>query len=184
MHVDSQITATFTNDTITANNVNNGNGGGLAAHAQESADIVADLYNCVLWDNSSVNGATDLLAYAQPTPGFVASTAVTANYSDIGVIYEFPTGTYIEGQGNLSIDPRLNTNQHLLKKSPLIDAGQCGHYLLGNYIRVAPYIDIDGEKRPGYGETSGCDIGADEYYASRLFFPVKGRSGRTSIIFL
>ncbi len=163
MHVDSQITATFTNDTITANNGNNGNGGGLEAHAQESADIVVNLYNCILWDNSSVTGATDLLAYAQPTPGFVASTAVTANYSDIGVIYEFPSGTYIEGQGNLSIDPRLKSDQHLLKNSPLIDAGQCGHYLLGNYIRVAPYIDIDGEKRPGSSEISGCDIGADEF---------------------
>jgi hypothetical protein len=179
MHTDSRITATFTNDTIADNT---GIGAGLNAHAEESAAIEVAVRNSIIWGNSSAPEPKDIVAYSDQRPGFVASTTVTASYSDIGEVFKNPHDAYIEGSSNLNINPILQNNQHLTGNSPLIDAGRCGYYSPPFYIRIAPYIDIDGESRPGHGETTGCDIGADEYHASPLCFPVKASSGRVTII--
>ena len=61
-------------------------------------------------------------------------------------------------------DPRLDTSGHLHNGSPAIDAGICGFKGI-TYHRIAPYEDMDGDKRPGYGKLLGCDIGADEFHA-------------------
>jgi len=68
-------------------------------------------------------------------------------------------------------------------KHPLIVFFFCGFkpLIFGNYIRIAPYDDIDGDRRPGFGELTGCDIGANEL-RSGLCFPVRNRSGGISII--
>ncbi len=61
----------------------------------------------------------------------------------------------------------LDNRFHLRQGSPAIDAGICGYWdtSLHQYHRVAPYDDIDGDKRPGNNAIYGCDIGADEYKA-------------------
>jgi hypothetical protein len=56
--------------------------------------------------------------------------------------------------------------------SPVINAGICGLHKGHFYIRFTPYDDIDGDKRPGDEQESGCDIGADEYHFSwPMFIP-------------
>jgi hypothetical protein len=174
-HSNSSISGTLTNETIVSNS--DANGAGLEAHADESAGIDVTVRNAVIWGNKR-----DIIAYAEQMPGFIATTAVRTSYSDVGEILRLPVGTYIEGVGNLNVDPKLMSNYHLSRNSPLIDAGQCGTYLLSIYRRIAPYSDIDGQSRPGFGETTGCDIGADERHSSQLCFPVKNSSGEITII--
>jgi hypothetical protein len=69
----------------------------------------------------------------------------------------------------------LNADYHLSGASPAKDKGICGLKiaLLGGgffYSRIAPYDDLDGDLRPGYGIISGCDIGADEYRFPWILF--------------
>ncbi len=72
--------------------------------------------------------------------------------------------THYSPSGNiLAADARLSGNGHLRTASPAIDTGICGEQPGLYYSRIAPYADIDGDKRPGQGKLFGCDIGADEY---------------------
>ena len=92
--------------------------------------------------------------------------------------------TFTDGGHNLSVDPRLTSDYHLHRNSPAIDAGQCGakRYVLNTYYRIAPTEDMDGEERPGWGEYTGCDIGADEYFHNMFCFPVRTTTGVMTMI--
>ena len=92
-----------------------------------------------------------------------ATVTYTGNYNFVGVYGETGSPTHTTSH-ETNADPKLNSVYHLTNGSPAIDAGICGIFpSYSNYIRIAPYIDIDGDKRPGWGKTTGCDIGADEY---------------------
>lgn len=99
----------------------------------------------------------------------LSSIAVTSDYSIIGKV-ENDGGTYIAKGSNLNVNPLLNANYHLTGASPAKDKGICGLTLLGHYSRIAPYDDIDGDLRPGYGIISGYDIGTDEYRFPWIMF--------------
>ena len=103
--------------------------------------------------------------YEHPIPGEVR---VNASYSDIGDVFLFsgeeeynPYGVILN-ENPLFFNPAFG-NYHLTSDSPCKDIAQCGFYISDAYYRVAPYIDFEGEGRPGYGMVYGCDIGADEF---------------------
>ena len=81
----------------------------------------------------------------------------------------------------ISGDAKLNSTYHLTSGSPAKNAGICG-YLTGGgpyqYHRIAPYDDIDGDKRPGWGKLMGCDVGADEYRFPWILFNPATRGTR------
>ncbi len=107
---------------------------------------------------------------------------VNASYSIIGEV-NLLAGSYNDSPTNLDVDPRLDTRYRLAGNSPAIDAAQCGFNAI-IYVRVAPLDDIDGEERPGWGELTGCDIGADEYHDDGFCVPLRTPSGSTSLICL
>jgi len=44
------------------------------------------------------------------------------------------------------------------------DAGICGEEIsVGQYTRIAPYVDFEGDERPDQPLLLECDVGADEY---------------------
>ena len=100
--------------------------------------------------------------------------SVTADFSIIGDVDNSSGGTYTAKSSVLNTDPLLKPSYHLTGASPARDSGICGikvpvfnTYI---YIRTAPYDDIDGNARPGYNTTLGCDIGADEYTFPWILF--------------
>lgn len=100
--------------------------------------------NTILFGNSLKSGS--------PVPGAAAdleagSGQATLDHCDIGDV----SGAYVDGGGNLSVDPKLDAQLELMAGSPMIDAGTCAG---------APTIDFEGEPRPS-GAT--CDIGAEEF---------------------
>ncbi|MFH2124252.1 MAG: hypothetical protein ABIJ50_12320 [Pseudomonadota bacterium] len=97
-----------------------------------------------------------------------ATISVIADYSIIGEVNNI-NGTYENKSSNLHVDPLLNATYHLSGASPAKDKGICGSNMF-IYSRIAPYDDIDGDPRPGYGILSGCDIGADEYRFPWIMF--------------
>ncbi len=102
-----------------------------------------------------------------------ATLSVTTDHSIIGDVGNYD-GTYTDNGGNVNADPLLKANNHLNLSSPAKDKAVCGFTVQLNgsshYIRVAPYDDIDGGPRPGWGITTSCDIGADEYRFPWILF--------------
>lgn len=102
-----------------------------------------------------------------------AAIDVSANYSILGtheIHADDQNKVTWTSTNEVYGDPRLDTSGHLKKGSAAIDAGICGDTIQwpGSqpvYLRIAPYEDMDGNKRPGDGAFMGCDIGADEFHA-------------------
>jgi hypothetical protein len=159
-----EITLKLTNNTI-SNNEAGLKAGGISLASFDTAKITAPLKNNIVWGNT-----IDI-----STEQYNSSTlSVTADHSIIGEVDVSAGGTYTNGGGNLNVNPLLKSNCHLIGASPAKDKGICGlkiALLEGViYIRIAPYDDIDGDLRPGWGMTSGCDIGADEYRFPWIMF--------------
>tara|TARA_R110002096_G_scaffold36045_10_gene101127 strand:+ start:3181 stop:4824 length:1644 start_codon:yes stop_codon:yes gene_type:complete len=134
--------AAFVNNTI-VDNV----GGGAAGYANGGAfgsNVVADLVNCIIWQNGggaefSFNG---LDQGGLPPDAVVNHCVVTGGYT---------------GTANLNVAPQLlgvaSGNHHLDPGSPCIDAGN-------SVLLPLPTVDIDGQPRVISGSP---DIGADEF---------------------
>jgi len=157
---DSSLHAT--NTTITDNLVT-ASGGGLEAFSSGSAKITINMDNTILKGNhfSSQTGEEINLKSGTDSLSLVADYSMLGTHSFLGNVTYTPSH---EVHG----DPRLNSAYHLQKGSAAIDTGLCGNWDYSNpnlptYKRIAPYDDIDGDNRPGFGVILGCDIGADEY---------------------
>lgn len=159
--------------------------GGLLANSASSGTTSASLINSIIHGNTNVSGNSDTVISAS-TGG---SSNVSAEHSIPGTITPWSDGvvgsnsTYTDYGNNLNVDPLLDSNLHLRDGSAAIDAARCGFSSLLGYLRVAPYDDIDGDKRPGYGELSDCDIGADEYQ-DPMCMPIQSKSGKIAVICL
>ena len=134
--------AAFVNNTI----VNN-NGGGAAGFANTGAfgsNVVADMVNCIIWQNG---GGAEFSFNGTDQGGLAPS--VNVNHSVV-------TGGYT-GTANLNVAPQLlnpaSGNHHLSPMSPCIDAGS-------SVILTLPPVDMDGDVRVING---AADIGADEF---------------------
>ena len=169
----------LTNVTIKDNRSIVAGGSGIAVASADTSQATLNLANSIVWGNTDQGVARDIYIIQLSS----STSTVNAHHSIVGEIDNAPDnpGTYNDNGHNMNIDPQLDGTYHLNPGSPAIDAAQCG--LQGfPYIRVAPYDDIDGDSRPGYGELTGCDIGADEYVAEPICFPVKSQNGKTAII--
>jgi hypothetical protein len=151
------------NTTITGNKCSSDQGCGVRAEGHDTSEVSLFMANTILHGNYSVNGtASDLLVHRidSATVSFVGKNNIIGVPISIGSP-DYTTSNCIFG------DPKLDSRYHLLAGSPAIDSGLCGYYpndMFPVYHRVAPFDDIDGDKRPGLFMLSGCDIGADEYY--------------------
>ena len=135
------------------------------------------MINSILRDNiSSDSFPADLYLY-ENTGGTIT---FNMNYCIFGE-YATEAGTpTFASTHEVDADPGLKSTYHLTGGSPAKNAGLCG-YLTGigpyQYHRVAPYDDIDGDQRPGWGKLMGCDIGADEYRFPWILFTPSLRKG-------
>lgn len=170
---------TLRNSTVSNNHeLGSSDTAGLTATAGDNGATSVNIINSIVYGNTNTSGDNDIEILAFDG----GSSNVTARYSILGTINTWTDGTYTDNGDNLNTDPLLDPSLHLKDDSPAIDAAQCGFNAL-TYLRVAPYDDIDGEKRPGYGKLSGCDIGADEHPGS-LCLPIKSKSGNYAVICL
>lgn len=176
----AEIQATMTNDTVTGNFCQ-GINGGIYLRADESSTIDLDIINSIVWGNYGGGATNDLFAWARPDPGYVSTADINARYSDVGVVQTVYNGTYTPGTGMVNVDPKTEHDGHLSENSPVRGLAQCGSNIIV-YQRVAPYDDIDGEDRPGWGSLLGCDMGADQFYPSIFCFPLNGQGGKLGII--
>ncbi len=153
----------LTNNTV-SNNINgqNPDNAGITVYCGDSSVADVSMTNTILSGNHLLDEDKDLFL-RQTTSGQIT---FIADYNIINAYGSEGTPTYTSTH-ELNVDPQLDSTYHLLTGSPAIDAGQCGYDLLDIYKRVAPFNDIDGDKRPGSGKLLGCDIGADEFM--RLF---------------
>ena len=160
-------TLNFTLLNSTATTLQTSNPWVLEAYASHTSTSTLRLTNTLLTGATGSGGTT--IIYQRQS----AVIDVLANYSILGthdidaVDQDKVTWkSYHEVTG----DPRLDTTGHLENGSVAIDAGICGETIHwpGSppfYLRIAPYDDMDGAPRPGFGQLWGCDIGADEYPA-------------------
>lgn len=162
-----KVSLTLTNNTITENHSQSG-GGGILISSQDEGDASLNIQNSIVKGNTRATEMGDLHILQN---SLTSSSSVTAGYSLIGPSY-VTQGSYTAVK-TYDKDPILSADYHLSSNSPARDSGRCGTINLIIYWRVAPYDDIDGDMRPGYGTLSGCDIGADEYtFPWILFNPV------------
>ena len=173
----SSISVSLTNDTIT-NNKSMNDGGVVRIVANDSGKANITMTNSIL----KKNGDKDIV-FQQGTLGdfydgtitFVADHCMLGNHDIIFGPPDFSSTNEVDG------DPALDPSYHLTSGSPAKDAGICG-YLTGGgpyqYHRIAPYDDIDGDKRPGWGKLMGCDVGADEYRFPWILFNPATRGTR------
>lgn len=150
------MTLTLTNNTI-SNNQAATKADGISLFTN-NATITAFLRNSIVWNGSDI--------YMEKAGS--STLSVTADYSIIGEVTNI-NATYPIKASNLNVNPLLNATYHLTGASPAKDKGICGLTVI-IYSRIAPYDDIDGDPRPGWGMTSGCDIGADEYRFPWIMF--------------
>lgn len=169
----STTNLSLTNVTLSGNVASN-DGGGLYVLSSDSGQSIVDITNSIVWGNSAGFGS-DIWIHQDS-----GTSTVNARYSIIDQVDNFG-GIYNDNGHNLNRNPRLDTRSHLTADSPAIDAALCGYKYI-SYYRVAPYDDIDGDSRPGFGKLTGCDIGADEYIDDSLCFPVKSNNGKITII--
>jgi len=161
----SKQTVTFVNSTITENTCANG-GCGLNIVGYNSSQVHSSMRNTILYNNHSANAPDDLYLVENDS----AVVSFSGNYNILGDYATYGSPEYTSNN-EINTDPELDSRYHLKKGSPAIDAGICGINPF-YYIRLAPYEDIDDDKRPGYKQ-EGCDIGADEYraFAWPIFLP-------------
>jgi len=134
----------------------------LKAVADKNSTSTLDLTNTLLTGATSSGRTTYILQRD------TAAIDVSANYSILGsyaIHADDPNKVTWTSSNEVYGDPRLDTSGHLKKGSVAIDAGICGSWYFFGYYRIAPHEDMDGDKRPGYGQVLGCDIGADEFHA-------------------
>lgn len=168
------------NVTLAGNRSNSSDmGEGVNVFSVNSAQSTVDITNSIVWGNSNEETTRAIYIYQDAS----SNSTVNASYSILGeIVNSFANpGTYNDNGYNFNVDPRLTSSYHLTPGSPAIDAAQCGYNAI-IYHRVAPYDDIDGDSRPGYGKLTGCDIGADEYIDDSLCFPVKSKNGKVATI--
>ncbi len=176
--IGSNLSARLVNSTVSGNsNSNNGQVAGFFAGALDSGQITITLTNSILQGNDALNGPDDLFL-DQATNGILNCST---DYSILGEYQTKGSVTYSPTH-EVDADPRLNSSYHLTSGSSAINAGICG-YKTGSgsfwqYHRIAPYDDIDGDPRPGYGKLTGCDIGADEYRFPWILFNPATRARR------
>jgi len=145
------------------NTITNNSDDGFEALSHYYGDTYISISNDIIWGNGDDDiymNETD----GNPIPGAVR---VDVSFSDIGNVV-VSSGEYNEhsvlNENPLFLNP-ANANYHLTSDSPCKDTARCGFWISsGVYYRVAPYIDFEGELRPGYGIPSGCDMGADEFH--------------------
>ena len=176
----SSILFNSTNDTITDNTCTN-RGAAVQVIAEHFGDIQVNMKNSVLQGNHADYSPMDLSLLEGMFDDYSGTVNFSADYCIIGdyaLRHGTPTYTSIH---EIDADPALNPTYHLTSGSPAKDAGICG-YLTGGgpyqYHRVAPYDDIDGDKRPGWGKLIGCDVGADEYRFPWILFNPATRGTR------
>ncbi|WP_028580208.1 hypothetical protein [Desulfogranum japonicum] len=160
-------------------------GGGLSVYAGNTSKTTVRLKNTIVWGNENSQGANDDIYLYENALNNEAEVSLTSSYSILSSINnEENQSVFTDGGHNLSVDPCLRSDYHLRRNSPAIDAGQCGTRLLplNTYYRIAPLKDIDGEDRPPWGEYTGCDIGADEYFPRMLCFPIRTGKGDMTMI--
>ena len=169
----SSLSLKITNTTITDNHsLWSDHISGLWAEASDSSTLQINCTNTMLARNSTP--PTKEILFRQEDPASLIF--FTADYCILGGRQTIGTVSY-NSSHEVHGDPLLNSTYHLKKGSPAIDAGICGAWINngGNltYERIAPYDDIDGDKRPGFGKVSGCDIGADEFkpFSWPMFLP-------------
>ena len=168
----------LTNNTV-VNNTATDRGGGLFIDADTVSSSVKLRNNIIRGNSASTNNGNDIYIAESYFPGNLSGLDV--DYSIVGDVFVFnPAFPYIDGGHNLTADPGLTADYLLRSGSSAINSGQCGYGSI-LYFRVAPYDDIEGDKRPGFRQLTGCDIGADEYN-SLLCFPVKNWQGGMTMI--
>ena len=178
-HSNSELSLSMTNTTISGN-YNSSAGGGPGAmgiYAFDGAKCTIRLINTIVRGNSAFIGPDDFFLDQDTS----ATLDFSADYSILGE-YETQGSVSYTSTHEVEGDPALNPTYHLSSGSPAKDAGICG-YLTGGgplyqYHRVAPYDDIDGDKRPGWGKLMGCDVGADEYQFPWILFNPATRGRR------
>lgn len=168
----------FTNNTLWENTARYG--GGLYTRVVDNPARIYVNNNIIRSNSASVDG-DDLYVDSDGNDDHIGSNVYLRN-NDLGSNSNFNSGrsedmfiTYTDHYlqwNNITVDPRITASGHIPGCSPVIDAGICGLHKGHFYIRFAPYDDIDGDKRPGDEQESGCDIGADEYHFSwPMFIP-------------
>lgn len=160
----SITTLWMTNNTISGN-VASTNGGGVYADAARGGMTTVQSINDIIWGNTAYRHGSDI--FTRVDSGSGSTTDLSLSHSIIGIFYK-ESGTFTDEGGNRIADPLFvnlgSGNIHLMPGSPAINSGICANLPApGMSGRIAPYDDIDGDKRPGDGNYTGCDIGADQF---------------------
>jgi hypothetical protein len=148
---DGNVTVTFTNCTITENT--SPGTYDINTFSQNSAQLNFNMINTI-FNGTMYCGQSETATLSVSTdhclvPFLPPHSEGSVTYTSADEIHSYVMG--------------LDDRYHLQQGSPAIDTGICGKWSGTGYTRIAPYDDIDGDKRPGWGKTIGCDIGADEY---------------------
>ncbi len=145
--VSSTITRNLVRDRSTGVSTSRG-GAGLYV-VGGGGPVPVTLTDSIVWGNLFRGFDLDGADVWENTTSTPSTASFDVAYSDLGDVAVGPSSFHDLG-GNLSVDPLLSKDAHLLPTSPVRDVGTCAG---------APANDIDGDARP---TGSGCDIGADE----------------------
>lgn len=143
-------TQIFTNNTFTENSADNGSGGGLYFYIYHN-NSSAYIYNNILWMNTVTFFGGDLRIDDDKDSDGTGALIKFYN-NDYGDLY-IQDGDNLSQGNNLSQNPLLTSDCHLLSGSPCIDKAH-------GAAPELPRTDFDGHYRP---QGEGYDIGADEY---------------------
>ncbi len=178
LYIDSDTTFTMTNN-IVARNIANSHGGGMAFASGPSQPVTGTLLHNTFVANNGGNTANGRIAIdidqahvdltlvnniiaiqehgVYVARGSRATLHNTLFYANLAGAVAGP-GDIENHDALMGRDPLLTADYHLRPGSPAIDAG----------MDAGVNVDIDGQPRP---LGAAPDIGADEYYQRRLFFP-------------